>query len=223
LADDHGAGNVREGKSIVRQLRINNWVRAKEVRLIGSNGENHGVIPVEQARGIARESGLDLVEVDPNGSPPVCRVLDYGKYKYQQAKRERDARKHQRGGMLHEVRMRPRIGRADMDRKVALVDRLLAEGDKVKLAVMFRGREMTHPEVGRAVLDRALEALGEAAVVEKRPSMEGRFLTVILTPGIKKPSTPKPDASDPPQGPGVPVGGPSSDGRTEAAEAPLAD
>ena len=119
--------------------------------------------------------------------------------------------------------MRPRIGKADMDRKVALVDRLLSEGDKVKLAVMFRGREMTHPEVGRAVLDRALEALGEAAIVEKRPSMEGRFLTVILTPGIKKPSTPKPDAGDPPPGPEVPVGGPSSEARTETAEAPLAD
>jgi translation initiation factor IF-3 len=160
-----------------------------------------------------------LVEVDPNGSPPVCRVLDYGKYKYQQAKRERDARKHQKGGMLHEVRMRPRIGQADMDRKVALVDRLLAEGDKVKLAVMFRGREMTHPEVGREVLNRALEALGETAVVEKPPSMEGRFLTVILTPGVKKAPTPKADRAEPPQEAGVPVGGAAS----EAATAPLPD
>lgn len=134
---------------------------------------------------IARESGLDLVEVDPNGSPPVCRVLDYGKWKYQQAKRERDARKHQRGGIIHEVRMRPRIGQADMERKVSLAERLLAEGDKVKLAVMFRGREMSHPEIGREVLDRALEGLKEAAVVEKPPSMEGRFLSVILTPGRK--------------------------------------
>lgn len=140
---------------------------------------------------IARESGLDLVEVDPNGSPPVCRVLDYGKYKYQQAKRERDARKHQKGGMLHEVRMRPRIGRADMERKVSLVERLLGEGDKVKLAVMFRGREMTHPEIGREVLQRALEALKEISVVERPPAMEGRFLAVILTPNAKKPPPPK--------------------------------
>jgi translation initiation factor IF-3 len=191
LARDCGAENLREGIGIVRELRINNWIRAREVRLIGANGENHGVIPLEQARGIARESGLDLVEVDPNGSPPVCRVLDYGKYKYQQAKRERDARKHQKGGMIHEVRMRPRIGQADMDRKVALVERLLGEGDKVKLAVMFRGREMSHPEVGRAVLNRALEALNEVAAVEKPPSMEGRFLTVILTPSTKKPAAPK--------------------------------
>ncbi len=144
------------------------------------------MVPLEQALSIARESGLDLVEVDPNGSPPVCRVLDYGKYKYQQAKRERDARKHQKGGMIHEVRMRPRIGRADMERKVHLAERLLAEGDKVKVAVMFRGREMSHPEIGREVLDRALESLKEVAVVEKPPSMEGRALSVILTPNVKK-------------------------------------
>ncbi len=177
--------------SIARQLRINNWIRVKEVRLIGANSENHGIVPLEQALGIARESGLDLVEVDPNGSPPVCRVLDYGKYKYQQAKRERDARKHQKGGMIHEVRMRPRIGRADMERKVSLVQRLLGEGDKVKVAVMFRGREMTHPEIGRDVLNRALESLKDVAVVEKPPSMEGRFLSVILTPTAKKPASSK--------------------------------
>ncbi len=129
-----------------------------------------------------------MVEVDPNGSPPVCRVLDYGKWKYQQAKRERDARKHQRGGIIHEVRMRPRIGRADMERKVALAERLLAEGDKVKVAVMFRGREMSHPEIGREVLERALEGLKEIAVVERSPSMEGRFLSVILTPSKKAPA-----------------------------------
>ncbi len=127
-----------------------------------------------------------MVEVDPNGAPPVCRVLDYGKYKYEQAKRERDARKHQKGGMIHEVRMRPRIGRADMDRKVSLVERLLTEGDKVKVAVMFRGREMSHQEIGREVLDRALDSLKEVAVVERPPSMEGRFLSVILTPNTKK-------------------------------------
>ena len=176
------------GTSIARQLRINNWIRVKEVRLIGANSENHGIVPLEQAMSIARDSGLDLVEVDPNGSPPVCRVLDYGKYKYEQAKRERDARKHQKGGMMHEVRMRPRIGRADMDRKVTLVQRLLGEGDKVKVAVMFRGREMTHPEIGRDVLNRALESLKDVAVVEKSPSMEGRFLSVILTPSAKKPA-----------------------------------
>ena len=161
------------------------------MRLIGASGENHGVVPLDQALTITRESGLDLVEVDPNGSPPVCRVLDYGKWKYQQAKKERDARKHHKGGMLHEVRMRPRIGRADMERKISLVGRLLEEGDKVKVAVMFRGREMSHPEIGREVLARALERLEEVAVVERPPSMEGRFLSVILTRSLKKAAAPK--------------------------------
>ena len=186
MASNRGSNTIREGTSIARQLRINNWIRTKEVRLIGANDENHGVVPIEQAQSIARESGLDLVEVDPNGSPPVCRVLDYGKYKYQQSKRERDARKHHKGGVIHEVRMRPRIGKADMDRKVLLAVRLLGEGDKVKLAVMFRGREMSHPEIGREVLQRALDTLKEDAVVERPPAMEGRFLSVILTPSAKK-------------------------------------
>jgi translation initiation factor IF-3 len=151
-------------------------------------------------------------------------VLDYGKYKYQQAKRERDARKHQKGGMIHEVRMRPRIGRADMERKVGLVERLLGEGDKVKLAVMFRGREMSHPEIGREVLERALEGLNETAVVEKPPSMEGRFLTVILTPGVKKPAPKaKGEGGEPAEGAGVPAGGPPEGGAAAEAEAPVAE
>lgn len=133
-------------------------------------------------------------------------MLDYGKWKYQQAKRERDARKHQRGGMIHEVRMRPRIGRADMERKVNLVVRLLSEGDKVKMAVMFRGREMSHPEIGREVMQRALDHLKEVAIVERPPSMEGRFLSVILTPGLKKVTKPGSDEPQPDE--------------TEEAEAP---
>jgi len=151
-----------------------------------------GVVPLPEALGTAREAGLDLVEVNPGENPPVCRILDYGKWKYQQAKKQRDARKHQRGTMIHEVRMRPRTGQHDIDLKVRTAERLLAEGDKVKLSVMFRGREMSHPEVGEEVLGRALERLKELTSVEKPPSMEGRFLTVILTPTVKKPVKPKP-------------------------------
>lgn len=136
----------------------------------------------------AREAGLDLVEVDANSSPPVCRILDYGKFKYEQAKRERDARKHQRGTMIHEVRLRPRTGQHDIDLKVRIATRLLASGDKVKLSVMFRGREISHPEVGREVLDKAIRGLGDTVAIEKPPGMEGRFLTVILTPTAKKPA-----------------------------------
>jgi len=155
--------------------------------VIGAEGENYGVIPFAEAMTRARESGLDLVEVDSNGKPPVCRILDYGKWKFEQAKKEREARKHQKGTMIHEVRMRPRTGQHDIDLKVRIANRLLAEGDKVKLSVMFRGRELSHPEVGQEVLDKALTGIGEAATVEKPPGMEGRFLTVILIPNVKQP------------------------------------
>ena len=140
----------------------------------------------------ARESGLDLVEVDSNGKPPVCRILDYGKFKYEQAKKEREGRKHQKGTMIHEVRMRPRTGQHDIDLKVRIATRLLAEGDKVKLSVMFRGRELSHPEVGQEVLDKALAGLGDLVSIEKPPGMEGRFLTVILVPNVKAPQAAKP-------------------------------
>ena len=159
-----------------------------------------GVAPLPDALTTAREAGLDLVEVDPNGNPPVCRILDYGKWKYQQAKKERDARKHQRGTMIHEVRMRPRIGQHDMDLKVRIAERLLAGGDKVKISVRFRGRELSHPEIGAEVLGRALERLKEAAVVEKPASMEGRALTVILTPTVKKAAKPKSEEVEEPVG-----------------------
>ena len=164
----------------------------------------------------AREAGLDLVEVDANGNPPVCRLLDYGKWKYEQAKKERDARKHQRGTMVHEVRLRPRTGQHDIDLKVRIVERLLAEGDKVKLSVMFRGREMSHPEVGQEVLERALTRLTEVASVEKPPGMEGRFLSVILTPTVKKPlKTKEEEGSSSPPG----DNGGSPAGEDNAAEA----
>ena len=170
-----------------------------------------GVVPLADALTNARESGLDLVEVDPNGTPPVCRILDYGKWKYQQAKKERDARKHQRGTMIHEVRMRPRTGQHDIDLKVRTAERLLAEGDKVKLSVMFRGREISHPEIGQEVLNRALGRLDQVAAVEKPPSMEGRFLTVILTPSGKKAVKPREEGAEEAvaSGVGTPGSGPT--------------
>jgi translation initiation factor IF-3 len=153
------------------------------------------VITFADAMNRAREAGLDLVEVDGNSNPPVCRILDYGKWKYEQAKKEREGRKHQKGTMIHEVRLRPRTGQHDIDLKVRIVERLLSEGDKVKLSVMFRGRELSHPEVGREVLDKALVRLKEVAIIEKAPGMEGRFLSVILIPTVgKKPAPAKPAA-----------------------------
>lgn len=155
--------------------------------MIGAAGENYGVITFADAMGRAREAGLDLVEVDSNSQPPVCRILDYGKWKYEQAKKEREGRKHQKGTMIHEVRLRPRTGQHDIDLKVRTVERLLGGGDKVKLSVMFRGRELSHPEIGHDVLGRALGRLKDVAIVEKQPGMEGRFLSVILIPTLKKP------------------------------------
>jgi translation initiation factor IF-3 len=170
--------------------------------------------------GRAREAGLDLVEVDANGNPPVCRILDYGKWKYEQAKKERDARKHQKGTMIHEVRMRPRTGQHDIELKVKTALRLLAEGDKVKLAVMFRGREIFHPEVGQDVMQRALDLIGEAATVEKPPGMEGRFLSVILTPTVKKPEkAEKPAKGEAGASAGTPVPQASANGAEPAVTA----
>jgi translation initiation factor IF-3 len=131
---------------------------------------------------MARDAGLDLVEVAPNANPPVCRILDYGKFKYEQAKKEREAHKHQKQATLREVRFKPKIGAHDIDFKTRVARKLLAAGDKVKVSVMFRGREITHPEIGRALLLRVAEQLKDAAQVERQPSMEGRFMNMYLAP-----------------------------------------
>ena len=155
--------------------------------MIADAGENLGVLPVFQALALAKERDLDLVEVDPHGPPPVCRLLDYGKWKYEQSKKERDAHKHQKGLLLREVRMRPHISEHDLERKVLLAERLLREGDKVKITVRFRGREMAHPETGRALLERFCGRLKDLAAVDRGANMQGRFLTTILAPTNKKP------------------------------------
>ena len=140
---------------------------------------------------MARERGLDLVEVAPNATPPVCRILDYGKFKYEQAKKEREAHKHQKQAALREVRFKPKIGTHDIDFKTRVARKLLAAGDKVKVSVMFRGREITHPEIGRGLLLRVAEQLKDAAVVERSPMMEGRFMNMYLAP-IPQKAVPKP-------------------------------
>jgi translation initiation factor IF-3 len=154
--------------------------------LIDHEGKNQGVTPTQRALAMARELGLDLVEVDPSANPPVCRILDYGKWKYQQEKKERESRKHHKGAVLHEVRLRPNIGRHDLEFKVRTMERLLQDGDKVKVAVRFRrGRETAHPERGREVLDRVREALRDVAVVDREPVMEGQYMNMILSPAKK--------------------------------------
>jgi translation initiation factor IF-3 len=155
--------------------------------VVDENNAQLGVLPTFQALNLARERGLDLVEVAPTAVPPVCRILDYGKFKYEQSKKERDARKNQKQVQLREIRMKPKIDDHDIDFKTRTVEKLLKEGDKVKVTVMFRGREVTHPQIGRALLERIYAKVKEAGSLEKSPSLEGRHMTMILTPGAAKP------------------------------------
>lgn len=162
------------------------------MRVIGINGEQLGVMSVMQALDAARDAGADLVEVAPTAVPPVCRILDYGKFKYEQAKKEREAKKHQHNVLLREIRIRPKIDEHDIDFKTRTAEKLIKEGDKVKITVMFRGREVTHPQLGKELLDRVYDRLKDIAGVEKAASMEGRHMTMILVPGHVKAVKPAP-------------------------------
>ncbi len=152
------------------------------MRLVGEKGEQLGIMPLYQAREVAGKSDLDLVEVAATAVPPVCRLLDYGKYKYEQTKKEREARKGQKVSLLREVRLRPKVGGHDFDAKARSAGKLLGEGNKVKVTIMFRGREITHPEIGRRLLERMAESLKEVAAVERQPLMDGRRMAMILSP-----------------------------------------
>lgn len=173
--------------SIVKEYRVNERIRTREVRLIDENNVQLGVVPIQQALAMARERGLDLVEVAPTAVPPVCRILDYGKFKYEQSKKEREARKHQKQVRVSEVRMRPKIDEHDVDFKARNVEKLLKEGDKVKVTIMFRGREVTHPQIGRALLDRVYDRVKDFAVMERPPALEGRNMVMVLAPAPAKP------------------------------------
>lgn len=151
---------------------------------MGEKGEQLGIMPTSQALETARKHNLDLVEVAPTAVPPVCRLLDYGKYKYEQAKKERELRKSQKVSLLREVRLRPKIDNHDFEAKVRLVKKLLDEGDKVKVAVRFRGREITHPEIGWRLLQRMTESLQGVAAIAKQPVIEERNINVILSPAV---------------------------------------
>jgi len=149
---------------------------------VGEKGEQLGVMPIDQAREVARKRNLDLVEVAATSVPPVCRLLDYGKFKYEQAKKEREARKSQKVSLLREVRLRPRIDNHDFEAKTRLVKKLLDDGDKVKVSIMFRGREITHPEMGWRLLQRMTESLKGVASLERQPAMDGTRMVMVLSP-----------------------------------------
>jgi translation initiation factor IF-3 len=169
--------------NIVKELSTNEKIRAREVLLITEGGEKLGVMPTPQALQVARERGMDLVEVAATARPPVCRLLDYGRYKFEQAKKERQAKRGHRGSMIRELRVRPKITEHDLEGKARLVKRLLNEGDKVKVSVFFRGREITHPDLGWKVLQQLAQAVKEVAMVDAMPTMQGNSLVIIFSPG----------------------------------------
>jgi len=157
-------------------------IRVREVRVIDEKGNQLGIMPTHEALRLAYDRDLDLVEVAPNAVPPVCRLLDFGKYQYERQKKEREARKTQKVVEIKEIRMRPRTGEHDINVKVRRALSFLEDGSKVKVAVRFRGREITHPEVARDQLAQFAEKVGDAAVVEVKPAMEGRNLFMLLSP-----------------------------------------
>jgi translation initiation factor IF-3 len=164
------------------QTRVNERIRVPEVRLIGDDGQQVGILKTQDALSYAQERELDLVEVAPDARPPVCRVLDYSKYKYEQAQKVKQARKHQQQITIREIKFRPKIALNDYNTKKGHVTRFLKGKDKVKITIMFRGREVAHPERGTALLEKIAEDLGELAVVEQRPLQDGRNMTMLLAP-----------------------------------------
>lgn len=163
-------------------------IRAREVRLVGEKGEQLGIMSVLQARENARRNNLDLVEVASGAIPPVCRLMDYGKYKYKQTRKEREAKKSQKTSTLKEIRLRPKIGEHDFLAKAKSVVKQIEAGDKVKVTIMFRGRENSHPEIGLRLLKKMSESVGEIAVIEGKPSKIGSRLHMILMPSKVKPA-----------------------------------
>jgi len=160
---------------------VNERIRTREVRLIDENGEMIGVMPTPRALDIARERNLDLVEISPNAVPPVCKLMDYGRYKYEQAKKENEARKNQKTITLKEIRLHPRTDEHDVDVKTRKIQEFLAESDRVRVSVQFRGAEMRHPDIGRKLLDGIAEELKGSAIIERSPSMEGRMMSMIVS------------------------------------------
>ncbi|MEX0993352.1 MAG: translation initiation factor IF-3 [Solirubrobacterales bacterium] len=183
------------------RTRINERIRASEVRLIDENGEQVGVVPTEKAMEMARESDLDLVEIAAEAKPPVCRVLDYSKYKYEQEQKRKAARKHQQQVTIREMKLRPKIAEHDYNTKKGHIERFLKDRSKVKVTIMFRGREQAHPERGQALLMKLAEELEEYGVVEQEPQREGRNMHMVMAPlkaNAPSPNSRKPTSDEPP-------------------------
>ena len=168
------------------EYRINNQIRVREVRLIDHTGTNHGVVTVEAARDIARTANLDLVEVAPNAEPPVCRILDYGKFVYEQTKKEREARKRQQKVEIKTIRLTPRTDDFHLDIGIKNARKWLEEGKKVKFMVRFKAREISYPELGQQALEKIAQELSDMATIEQQPVLEGWRMTLLMSPGKDK-------------------------------------
>ena len=164
----------------ISELMINEQIRDKEIRLVGSDGEQLGIMSSREAQKIADEAGLDLVKIAPNAKPPVCKVIDYGKYRYEMARKEKDAKKKQKTVELKEIRLSPNIDVNDLNTKMNAARKFLAKGNKVKITLRFRGREMAHMNSSKHILDDFAENLADVAVVEKAPKVEGRSIGMVL-------------------------------------------
>jgi translation initiation factor IF-3 len=210
------------------ETRINDRIRARQVRLIGSDGTQYGVKALPEALQIAREQGLDLVEVAAAADPPVCKIMDHGKYKYEQDQRRKESKRKASNVVIKEMKFRPKIDGHDYTTKMKHVERFLEEGSKVKLTIMFRGREMAHPELGRRILERVAEQVGELAIIESSPKLDGRNMTMVLNPtrrpkgkgqGASK-GAPKSGGHGSDSEPGAPVEAPA---QPAGAETPAAE
>lgn len=200
--------DAHEGSSLSKDLRINEMIRIPQVRVVDEEGSQLGVMPTAEALRLAQERGYDLVEVAPMAAPPVTRLLDYGQFKYEQARREKEARRHQRSVDFKEIRLKPKIGRGDFDTKVRRAIQFLEDGDRVKVTCQFRGREVSHAYLGRDLLVRFAEQIGEHGVLERQPLLEGKSMSIIITSTHK----PKTQPASPAQR--------REDGQEQGAEAP---
>ena len=179
-------GTANKGVGISVEPRINDRIRVPEVRLVGPNGEQNGVTRIEDAIRMAQENDLDLVEVAPEARPPVAKIMDYGKFKYQEALKARENRRSQVNAVVKEMKLRPRIESHDYDTKKSHIERFLLGGDKVKVTIMFRGREQSRPEMGYKLLARLAEDLAEVSMVEFAPKQDGRNMVMVLAPNRRK-------------------------------------
>lgn len=169
-------------KETGKDVNVNWQIRAPEVRVIGHDGKQIGILSLKEAMKLAEEQGLDLVEVAPQATPPVCRIMNYGKYKYQQSKKIQEAKKHQTVIQVKEVKIRPRTEEHDLQFKLRHAKRFLSEGNKVKVSMLFRGREIAHPEMGKELLERIIAELKDLMVIEQAPRLEGRNMVMLLAP-----------------------------------------